>query len=98
VRRKMVPRDATGQEVAISDDIVEEKARSPQDVWYAMKIHADRVRRLLPLKRRQPDVEEAAGWLWGADHEVGADVEQRGELEVPVCELVKLVGAIEPVG
>ena len=38
VRSKMVQRDATGKEVVISDDIVEETARSPRGVWYATRI------------------------------------------------------------
>jgi hypothetical protein len=38
VRWKMVQPDATGKEVVISDNIVEETARSPQGVWYATTI------------------------------------------------------------
>src|SRR5262249_52254044 len=38
VRWKMVQRDATGKEVVVSDNIVEETARSPQGVWYATKV------------------------------------------------------------
>jgi hypothetical protein len=42
VRWKMVQRDATGKEVVVLDNIVEETARSPQGVWYATKIrHKD---------------------------------------------------------
>jgi hypothetical protein len=76
----------------------EDAARAAPTILAGLRRAADRVRRLPRLKRRQPDVEEAAGWLWRAAHEVGVDLEQRGELDVTVCELVKLVGTIELVG
>jgi hypothetical protein len=73
-----------------------ELSRAVPTALAAVRFAIGRVKRIPPRSRRLPEVDQAAGWLWRTIHEIDLGDQQRGELEVAVGELVKLVGSYGP--